>query len=1177
MLCAIHLVVVSAAAQQLDLRHYDQADGLPQSQILTLERDQLGYLWLGTFSGLTRYDGADFDTWTTDDGLRANTVFQLTVAPDGRVIVHSADSVCVVDPGRLDVMPSGSAGGDAIACHPFDLGSVRGLAIDPDGTIWAPTDRGLFALEVPGPSGGEASERLYGLADGLPSLDLRDATVDADGTVWIGTAGGLVRLAAGRFETADGALGTAAITFVAHGPPGIVVGTEDAGVFVRRGSETTAVPLPAVVEDTAFFDAAFDHFERLWIATGRGVVRVDGNDSRLFGRQSGLPSSLVREIEFDGEQVLWLGTDDGLDKLVPGPFATYAMSEGLPNPMVRTLAVGPQGRLWVGTRDGVAVGGVEGFDEIPLRGIDDHRVYGLAAAEAGMLIGTRDGLLWWRGGEIERRWRRGDDGLQSDFVTSLFADGERVWVGTDRGMGWWHEGRYEFLDRPELADSFVMKIRRDRRGRLWVATTSGAFVLEAPERGADSPLRRLGEADGLTRQAIWDLDVDAEGGVWLATNGDGVFHVTAEEDIAHYAVADGLTDPFVWQSLVDTDGAVWLYTNRGLHRFAGGEFTHFGPGEGLSVLEGSATASLVGPDGALWFGTPRGVVRYERDLAPPPLEPPRVVIQSAHSERLGRLESGASVPWSFGGFTLHFAGLSLRDEASVRYRWRIVGGEWSEGAWSAPVVERSLRFASLAPGLHRIEVDAANDAGWSDAPARFELRVTPAPWQTVPFRVGLALVAVGIVLGAVRLRMRRLENERSRLETLVAERTAELEAKTRSLEREIGERTEAERARRSLEERLRQSEKMEAVGRLAGGVAHDFNNLLTSIYGYTELLLAETEPESPQQVDLEEVRRATERATKLTQQLLAFSRRQVIEPVVLHLDPVVLDLVRMLERLLGEDIDLETRLEADPDLVRVDRNQLEQVLVNLAVNARDSMPRGGRLEIGTRFEPEARGDFDGAPGPAVVLEVRDSGEGIEGELLEHIFEPFFTTKERGRGTGLGLATVYGIVRQNGGAVDVDSTPGRGTTFRVVLPAAVGEVAEPWSRPRPSVEIGGGEGLCVLVVEDERSVRTLLDNLLGRAGYRVTTAADCAEALASLESIEEPLSLLIADLVMPGVNGREVAERVVARRPEARVLFMSGYPAKVLGQRGILPAGAEFLPKPFTPQMLFDAVQETLAR
>jgi len=372
------------------------------------------------------------------------------------------------------------------------------------------------------------------------------------------------------------------------------------------------------------------------------------------------------------------------------------------------------------------------------------------------------------------------------------------------------------------------------------------------------------------------------------------------------------------------------------------------------------------------------------------------------------------------------------------------------------------------------------------------------------------------------------------------------------------------------------------VGRLAGGIAHDFNNLLTVIKGYTELALIRAKGMPELRSDIERIEDASERAAGLVRQLLAFSRRQVMQPKVLDLNSIVVGLDKLLRRLMDEDIQMVTVATEAVGAIKADPGQIEQVIMNLVVNARDAMPDGGRLTVETsNVELDAlyaRDHTSVKPGKYVMLAVSDTGIGMSAETVAHIFEPFYTTKESGRGTGLGLSTVYGIVKQSGGYIWVYSELSHGTTFKVYLPRvdeAVETAANAGKPAEPAKELSGRE--TILLVEDEPELRELTRTVLVARGYTVIEAgnAEEAERLASDRRDGGKIHLLLTDVIMPGVSGRELAKRVLARQPSVRVLYMSGYTYNVIAQDGTLERGVAFLQKPFTPSALVEKVREVL--
>jgi signal transduction histidine kinase len=482
-------------------------------------------------------------------------------------------------------------------------------------------------------------------------------------------------------------------------------------------------------------------------------------------------------------------------------------------------------------------------------------------------------------------------------------------------------------------------------------------------------------------------------------------------------------------------------------------------------------------------------------------------------------------------------GLLLILVADAGYTY--LGDAYSTGGWLDPLW--GLGFAAVA-------LAAAAPASWRDRPgwvSERALAVAPSAALFLVALFGICVAASGRApLGAA---------ERIAIFTLVLLLALRQGYTQLRLLDQMEE-------QRHLEQQLQHAQKLEAVGRLAGGVAHDFNNLLTAIDGYSDLALQQLAPDHPVRGDIDEVRRAARRASELTRQLLAFSRRQVLAPRVVDLNAVVLDAQRMLCRLLGSDVSLTTALAAARPLVRADPGQLEQVITNLVVNARDAMPDGGTVRIETAVA-------DGT----VRLSVEDDGIGMDERTTERIFDPFFTTKEQGKGTGLGLAMVHGIVTQSDGSITVESAPGRGARFEIALPATVPD--EPEVARCDAVEAEAGTER-VLVVEDEPAVRDLARRILEREGYSVVTAESGEEALRLWDELG-PVDALLTDLVMPGLNGRELAAVLGSRFPELRVVLMSGYARDAEPLDELLAAGAAFVEKPFTASALAAEVRGVL--
>lgn len=424
-------------------------------------------------------------------------------------------------------------------------------------------------------------------------------------------------------------------------------------------------------------------------------------------------------------------------------------------------------------------------------------------------------------------------------------------------------------------------------------------------------------------------------------------------------------------------------------------------------------------------------------------------------------------------------------------------------------------------------------------------------------------------LGVASLEPRRFSTEELNLTWSVADQLAGVLARLRLEERQ-----------RQLEAQYYQAQKMEAVGRLTAGVAHDFNNLLTTINGYAALIQSELRPDDPQWEMVGTILRSGQRAGGLVRQLLAFSRKQIIQPQVLNLNSIVTELDKMLQRVIGEDINLKIRLAAELWPVKADPVQMEQVILNLVVNARDAMPKGGHLTLETANmiidDQYVAGHLDTRPGQYVLLAISDTGYGMSQEVKTHIFEPFFTTKELGRGTGLGLATVFGIVKQSGGDIWVYSEEGVGTTFKIYFPSVAEKKSEPPLHPEVGIEIPVGSET-ILLVEDDAGVRALLRQVLSPLGYTLLEAGNGQEALRLLADYPDPIHLLLTDMVMPGISGKTLAEEASRVRPDLKTLFMSGYTDEAIVKHGVLDAEVAFLQKPFSPMSLAVKLRSVLER
>ena len=777
-----------AAAQQLNFRQYTSLEGLPQRQVLALLQDSDGYLWLGTYGGLSRYNGQRMENYTTGDGLTANVVRDLAEDAAGRLVIATrGGGVCVREGAGFDCFTSPD--------HLVD-NDVLDLEPDHEGGLWIATADGLSHW-------GAGAVRHYTTREGLPSGACNRVVQDDDGIVWAGTLAGLARLGPrGRFEpVTHPELEGRPVQMLLPTPDGLWVGAEG-GLYRLRGERLERIALPPGFAGTVFTDAARDAFGAVWLTTPQGVLVHEDGRFRIITQANGLLSDVTHRVLIDHERTIWFGTEAGLSKLAPGPFETYGVRDGLPHSFVRALGEDDRGRLWIGTRGGgvavmdpgpsapaaaggdgadLAGGGPDGlvaatpFSTLGTEdGLPSNQVYALSFAGDGrMLVGTSEGLALVDG-EVRRVYRE-VDGLPADGIRSLLLDpGGGFWVGTTGGLAHWNEGRIvSFPHLPVISEANIIDLEIDAGGRLWLGLAAGGVaVFDGRE------VTRLGRAEGFTDQTVWSLDRDLEGRIWIGSNGTGALRVDEDGDVRRFTTADGLIDDFVWQVLCDSAGQVWLYTSRGLDRFDGRRFVHYDEGDGLFDLEGSANAAWEDSRGVLWFGNASGLVRHERSREiTNPVAPP-VVVEEATSAPGRRIPPGARIAHGAGPLSFRFASLSFRHEASVRYRYRLLG--LSE-TWSPPDPETGVTFGGLGPGAYELQVVGSNDDGvWSREPVSFAFSVAPALWQIWWFRLLALSSAAAAVALLVVLRTRSLEAARHRLEAIVAERTAEL-ARTNAL------------------------------------------------------------------------------------------------------------------------------------------------------------------------------------------------------------------------------------------------------------------------------------------------------------------------------------------------------------------------------------------------------------
>lgn len=1167
-----------------------------------------GALWANAASAQRRVAGslADLvthDNWTRD--VPGNVIHRLAQDRDGYVLLATDNGFGQFDGVRFRVHTSmGSDQPDSLADTYFNDAVVAR-----DGAIWlASMHAGLVEFK-----GGKF--RSYSSRLGLPDYETNTVFEDSHGVIWAGTKAGAARLVGNRFEVVPGSERRNVISLAEDIDGGMWIGT-DLGLlrFVKGRMEAPAVAWLTSARVQRMLRARDGG---IWVATGQGLTRLERGrdrryaDERRYGSRDGLRSTFVSSLSETADGVLWVGTlGGGAARLeADGHFLSFGAEEGLPDNNVNDVFVDREANVWIATVDGLTrlraptlenwrgagywttglfwsvradadgtVWGGTGGDGIARISPDGSaRLFGTAdglpseavltsyrSRDGTLWVGTRRGLARLAGDRFVDETER--FGLPRSGVRTITEDTNgQLLVGTDLGLMAKHGATYAAVPHgPGLIAGRIYQTIADARGRLWVA--AGPL---GQRRGDSLFIFRSARGDTISQSMEVLPDSDR---VWLGDYGMGLLLVRGDSMFRFRPERTGLFKQVL--SIVDDGrGDLWLTSDQGLQRVAKRDLLAYAADttrripsrvytkdDGLRSSDIAKSGNASGTRdrlGRLWFPTSAGLVVLHPAAVRVDPTAPRVFIERVVAdEQPLAATSVVRLPRGARHVSIEFTTTLLASPARVRFWYRLEGVDSSWRA-TADGLERVATYENLPRGTFRFQVRAVSPDGIESRESAFiDLESTPPLTRSAWFWLVVFSLLGTAGTYAYRWRVNRLRSHAAFLQRLVNERTESLAARER------------------LEHQLLHAQKLESVGRLAGGVAHDLNNLLTAILGHAELAL--TEPDVPEQLrgDLVEVRTVAIRAANLTKQLLAFARKTVVQPKLLRLGELVTNLETLINRLLPEQVRLVIETLEDDWLVRADPNQVEQVVMNLALNARDAMANGGTLAVRTRAMTTTEAFVENhpeiAPGDYVLLEVTDTGTGMSADVQAHLFEPFFTTKEQGKGTGLGLATTFGIVTQSGGHILVESKEGEGSTFRVYLPRATGDLAGaspavPAAMPRGSERI--------LLVEDERAVRDVTERTLRALGYVVTTAGDGVEALATLEAMHGGVSLVLTDIRMPRLGGLELADAVRERWPGLRVACMSGHSEALLGVGSA--RAATVLRKPFTASELAVCVRNAL--
>ena len=1195
---------------------FGPAEGIPISSAAAFGEAPDGSLLAGGSFGLYHLRGNSFEqlpvsfkTVSWSQGIQSDGNGHTYLGTDsGLIELHS-------EPGRV-----------GFAEHKFPQVATSGPSVDAvlvDGAIlWYGCGQQLCRADQDG-------TRVFGLESGLLDSPLMVIRKDREGNLWVRARNaGVLVLFAGqtKFRRPSSPLRVSPVGIPSIDAFGRILIPSPDGLLIGDGKTWQKVDHSLGLRG-AVYSVFEDRQGSLWIGlAGRGLTQWRGyHEWKSYSTASGLASDIVYEIQPQSDGTLWVGTEGGLLQGVRRQSGIrWKKVAGLDQFPVHSVRLASDGDLWIGTESHgaahfhVRTGTVEWFGEAqgllgksPYTLRLDHRQRLWAATEAGLFVAAAPYQRFARVAELpaNRMWAvaEGVDGV--------------VWAGGTDGLFAYTNGHWKNFTRSNgLSNQEVLALGAGPNGEIWIGYRFGGGIdrvhLQADGLAVEKGVQRAG-TDGL----VYFLDFDSSGRLWAGTEwGVDLWNGSRW---SHYDISDGLAwnDCDLNGFAQESDGTVWIGTSGGLSEFK--PAPRLVPEEPIQVV---FTRLVMGGADVSWrtnpsFGAHANslVARYSA-----------LNVSTEHRILFRYRLNGSNSTWTeTAQRELQFAELApgayrLEIEAQAKdgtwsgnkaeFAFRILT-PWYRSWWfvSACILVPLLASASLVrlriEGARRRQVEIS---AWKE---RYDAAVLASgqiiyDWDpsTNEVTFGGALEKVLGYLPEEFHSMKRRWREMIHPEDLAAyddameqaiETTAPFELEYRVRGKDGKYRTVREQGRmalghggelnrmvgfladvteqRILERQLRQSQKMQAVGRLAGGVAHDFNNLLTIITGYSAMQLDRTPPSDPVHREAEQIKAAADRAAALTRQLLAFSRQQVLLPRRVNLNDIVRNIDKMLRRLIGEDIEVLSALAPDLGTVMADPGQMDQVLMNLVVNARDAMPDGGKLTIQTENveldkEYVRRRKYVKA-GSYVLLAVTDSGTGMTADTQAHLFEPFFTTKEAGRGTGLGLSMVYGIVKQSGGSIDVYSEVNHGTSVRIYLPRLdqpVENVAA--ATVEDSARSQGSER--ILLVEDDVLLRGLVVNILTTQGYVVRTVEDVEELDAIVQQTAQ-CDLLLTDVVMPKMNGPELAKRVAQRWPGIKVLYMSGYTTNAIVHHGVLDEGLSFLPKPFTPAALAAKVREVL--
>ena len=1107
--------------------------------------------------------------WSALDGLGESYCASVTVSSDGKVWVNHGDVNVMSVLNGYGVTNIPSPGRD-VSVFESESGQIWSVDIDAflefRGGQWIRHPLSITLGDIP-PFYPYAQDRILFLtagvlyeydvaADRSTSIKQMDETglgrfihitPARDGGLWISGEKGLALLTVPRGEPVSQSSWTEfpiddELELYDFQQP---IDCGDEGIFCVAVRRSTHKHVCLKLYDRSYQILSDDGFDagRCWSVDGVGIWALDFPTQSLHriletGEAVQIDddrtAAVIHDVALSPDGSFWLGTSQGLVRYSPPLFRTTPDAPLL-DVTVHSIYEDAHRRIWFACTNSLALLDGTSWKVYPFpvgMRSDYHDTQALSLLPDGRLVIQRRSnkqrmLIFNPDREVfeaiehpgNRKVRsiapRKDGtmwvqaGEENDYRIDVY-DGIEFRTVLDMGANWNIQN--------------LRHITETSNGDVWFGGTAGLALYR------DGIYRVLGPDEGFHGDGAFCIEESFDGGVLIGDRN----HIYEYKDGEFRVILSDIDKPR--SILVASNGNLWIAAGDGLYRRDGNDWIAYTKADGLPV---DITLEVFEDSwGRIWIGTARGFCLFDPNT------------DTDSPETFVHPDQNPSEVSSRGIARVVYSGIDRWDNTQsfrLLYSYCLDNGPWQ------PVTgNNDVPFKNLAYGKHHFEVRAMDRAGNLDStPAVYDFIVL-RPWYREPGFLAMgvcALISAAIAVYTAVMHTRKAKEERAR----------------------------HEREKQDLEEQIRQAQKMEAVGQLAGGLAHDFNNLLQVISGYTSMAKIGLPQESRRAQDLEQVSHAAEKAAKLTNQLLTFSRRKIIQPINLNLSQLTLEVSTMLRRVIGEDIEIALLCQNETMAVYADPGMIEQVLINLCMNARDAMPDGGRIVIETQNVIVTREDYETAPwvepGRYVMLRVSDSGIGIAPEIHEHIFEPFFTTKKLSKGTGLGLATVYGVVKQHNGAIRVISEPGRGATFEICLPVS-GRITQKDMRKNDAIPICKGTET-VLIAEDEKGVRTFAARTLEENGYTVLQASDGNEAVELFERNADDISIVILDVVMPNLSGRGAYERIKRIRPDTHILFCSGYAPDSIHTGFILNEGLQLIQKPYEGAGLLHKVRGIL--